>query len=44
MDPDVASRLKTILLTAVDVNPDRRFASMDELGMVLAAYLECQLT
>jgi serine/threonine-protein kinase len=39
-DPDVALGLKEILLTAVDPNPDKRYASVVELRAALAAYLE----
>jgi serine/threonine protein kinase len=39
-DPEVAPELKKILLTAVDDDPDRRFPSMVDLRVALAAYLE----
>lgn len=39
-DPEVASELRTILLRAVDANPDRRFDSVDRLRAALVAYLE----
>ena len=39
-DPEVAPELKEILLTAVDADPDRRFPSIVELRVALAAYLE----
>jgi serine/threonine-protein kinase len=39
-DPDVAPELKEILLTAVDADPDRRYASVVELRAALSAYLE----
>jgi serine/threonine protein kinase len=39
-DPDVAPKLKEILLTAVDADPDRRFQSIVELRVALASYLE----
>jgi serine/threonine protein kinase len=39
-DPDVASELKEILLTAVDVDPDRRYRSLVDFRAALTAYLE----
>jgi serine/threonine protein kinase len=39
-DPEVAPKLKEILLAAVDADPDRRYASIVELSVALAAYLE----
>jgi serine/threonine protein kinase len=39
-DPEVAPGLKEILLTAVDADPDRRFASIVEMRAALAEYLE----
>jgi serine/threonine protein kinase len=39
-DPEVAPELKTILLTAVQADPDRRFSSVGEFRAALAAYLE----
>jgi serine/threonine protein kinase len=38
-DPEVAPELKEILLTALDADPDRRFPSIVELHVALAAYL-----
>jgi serine/threonine-protein kinase len=39
-DPDIAPELRTILLTALDADPDRRFPSVGELQAALAAHLE----
>jgi hypothetical protein len=39
-DPDVAPELKQTLLTAVNADPDRRYATSLELRAALAAYLE----
>jgi serine/threonine protein kinase len=39
-DPDVASELKEILLTAVDADPDRRYPSVNELRVALTSYIE----
>ena len=39
-DPDVASELKEILLTAVDADPGRRFQSIAEWRAALSAYVE----
>jgi serine/threonine protein kinase len=39
-DPEVGPELKEILLTAVDVNPDKRYLSSVDLRVALAAYLE----
>ena len=39
-DPDIAPELRTILLTALDADPDRRFPSIGELRVALAAHLE----
>jgi serine/threonine protein kinase len=39
-DPEVAPELKEVLLTAVDHDPDRRFASVVEFRAALAAYIE----
>jgi len=39
-DPEIAPELKTILLTAVQPDPDRRFRSVEELQAALATYLE----
>ena len=39
-DPDLDSDLKTILLTALDPNPDARYPSIREFHAALAAHLE----
>ena len=39
-DPEVAPELKEILLTALDSDPGKRFSSIAELRVALAAYLE----
>jgi len=39
-DPEVAPKLKEILLTAVDDDPDRRFPSIVDFRVALTAYLE----
>jgi serine/threonine protein kinase len=39
-DPDIAPELKEILLTAVNVDPARRYPSVVELRSALIAYLE----
>jgi hypothetical protein len=39
-DPEVAPELKEILLTAVDVDPDKRFPSISDMRLALTAYLE----
>jgi serine/threonine protein kinase len=39
-DPEIAPELKDILLTAVDTDPDRRFASIAEFRAALGEYLE----
>ena len=40
MDPGVERELKTILLTTVHADPDKRFASIADLRVALGAYLE----
>jgi len=39
-DPDVAPELKEILLAAVDADPERRYPSIGEFRVAVAAYLE----
>ena len=39
-DHEIAPQLKTILLTAVDVDPDKRYPSVDELSAALSSYLD----
>lgn len=39
-DPEIDAELKEILITAVDNDPDRRYASVVDLRVALAAYLE----
>ena len=40
LDPGVERELKTILLTAVDADPEKRFPSIGDLRNALSAYLE----
>lgn len=40
VDPGVERELKTILLTAVDADPEERFPSIVDLRVALSAYLE----
>jgi len=39
-DADIDPGLKSVLLTAVDPDPDRRYAGIQEMSTALAAYLE----
>ena len=39
-DYEIAPQLKTILLTVVDIDPDRRYPSVGELGAALSSYLD----